>query len=209
MTVLSPLFHVMFVPLLNSCVSCLVSPEHPSHRVTRGSCAGICEETIAYGSVLVVALMAGSGRGLCRVSRLTNPGGASWGRQLMGSRFAGVVWARQRWGHLKEKLYPKNGTCFPESTTERPPQHWVASKQGGIQTSLSPHHMGAERRCGKLGDRMLTAFPGGLLTARGAGEVFPLLMQVGKPSACVAGSKSWVTPQRERGCPFHWHGGML
>lgn len=109
MTVLSPLFHVTFVPLLlHSRVSCLVSPEHPSHRVTRGSCAGICEETNAYGSVLVVTLTAGSGRGLCRVSRLTNPGG-----HLGADSFAGAVGARQRWGHLKEKLYPKNGTCFP------------------------------------------------------------------------------------------------
>lgn len=98
MTVLSPLFHVAFVPLfLNSRVSCLVSPEHPSHRVTRGSCAGICEETNAYGSVLVVTLTAGSGRGLCRVSCLTNLEGnlgadSSWGPALLG------LWGLDRGG---------------------------------------------------------------------------------------------------------------
>lgn len=132
MTVLSPLFHVMFVPLLNSHVSCLVSPEHPSHRVTRGSCAGICEETNAFGSV--VTLTAGSGRGLCRVSRLTNPGRGSWGRQLMGSRFAGALWARQRWGHLKERLYPKNRTCFPRKHHGETPR-----TLSGFQTGWYPH----------------------------------------------------------------------
>lgn len=32
---------------------------------------------------------------------------------------------------------------------------------------------GVTGRCGKLGDKTLTAFPQGLLTARGAEEVFP------------------------------------
>lgn len=40
---------------------------------------------------------------------------------------------------------------------------------------------------------MLTAFTGGLLTAQDAGEVFPVLMEVGKPLASVAGSRSQVT----------------
>lgn len=38
----------------------------------------------------------------------------------------------------------------------------MASEQGGIQTSLSPHCVGVEGRWAKLGDRMLTAFLGGL-----------------------------------------------
>lgn len=54
--------------------------------------------------------------------------------------------------------------------------------------------MAVEGRCGKLGDRMLTVFLGGLLTAWDAGEVFPLLMEVGKPLVSVAGSRSQVTP---------------
>lgn len=145
MTVLSPLFHVMFVPLLlNSRVSCLVSPEHPSHRVTRGSCAGICEETNAYGSVLVVALTVGSGRGLCRVSCLTNSGRGSWGRQLLGSRFAGAVWA------LEREVYPKNGTCFPRKLHGETPTTLSGFQAGWCPDLPVPTLDGCQRKVWKI-----------------------------------------------------------
>lgn len=48
--------------------SCL--PECPSHLVTRGSCAGICEETSTAGSVRGVTLTAWLGPGPCSVSVL-------------------------------------------------------------------------------------------------------------------------------------------
>lgn len=150
MTVLSPLFHVMFVPLLlNSRVSCLVSPEHPSHRVTRGSCAGICEETNAYSSVLVVTLTAGSGRGLCRESCLTNPARASWGRQLVGFRFAGAVGARQRWGYLKGKLHPKNGSCLPRKYHRETPITLSGFQEGWYPTLPVPTLHGCQRKVWK------------------------------------------------------------
>ncbi|XP_023795470.1 uridine-cytidine kinase-like 1 isoform X3 [Cyanistes caeruleus] len=160
----------------------------------RGSCAGICEETNAYGSVLVVALTVGSGRGLCRVSCLTNLGGGSWGRQLMGSCFAGAVWARQRWGCLKEKLYPKNGTCFPRRHHGETPHNTEWHPSRGVSRLPCPHTAWVLKEGVENLVTMLTAFLGGLLTAQDAGEVFPLLMEVGKPLASVAGSRSKITP---------------
>lgn len=138
----------MFVPLpLNSHVSCLVSPEHPSHLATRGSCAGICEETNANGSIFGCDTNAREwGRGLCSVSHVTNPGRGSSGTQLTGSCFAGAVWTKPGWGDLREHLYPhpKNGTCHcsprkhnqdPHSTEQLP---WAVRDRSPSRVASRP-----------------------------------------------------------------------
>lgn len=85
------------------------------------------------------------------------------------------------------------GPVFPESSNGETPTTLSGFQAGWYPDLPIPTCMGVEGRCGELGDRMLTVFLGILLTARDAGEVFPLLMGVGKPLASVAGSRSQVT----------------
>lgn len=168
------------------------------------------------------------------MSHFTNPGRGASGRQHPGSRFAGAVWTKLGWGHSRDHLYPdpNDGAAAvpPESTagTLRGPSIFPGLSGMGARAGLNPDLpalssspcVGVAGRCGKFGDEPLTALPGGPLTARGAGEVFPgrqgLSRRWRHPLASVAGSRSQVTPHvtcspverpgQERGCPSRWRG---
>lgn len=120
--------------------SCL--PECPSHLVTRGSYAGICEETSTAGSVRGVTLTAWLGPGPCSVSVLL-----TWAAH-------GVLLL---WGYMGQNRV--GGTRKSLSSSLKVMMlNSIPKKQGCIP---HPALRGGCRRCRRCSEELLTAFPEG------------------------------------------------